>query len=230
MFGNHSWGLVLSGGGGKGAYQAGVLKAIQEANANIIAVAGASVGALNAAMFATYPVNSMVQIWKSISSEIALSQEHLGDLIRANAIPSLMRKSKITCYANGYNILTGKTEYYCLNEHHDEEIVKLLLASAAMPIVYPPVTFKGNLYWDGGILDNTPVEILYQKGFRNIIVVYLSPDVKEEVYKDTNMIYFAPSEKWGFLDGTLNFNYKDIRAKIDLGYREARKKILGMKK
>lgn len=226
MFQGKTWGLVLSGGGGKGAYEVGAMKAILEAGATITAVSGASVGALNAALFATYDIKSIIEIWNGICPEIALSQEELGNLIWANAIPSLMENSKISCYINCYNILTGKTDYYCLNRYGGEDIVKLLLASAAMPIIYPPVDFRDDLYWDGGLLDNTPIEILYEKGYRNLIVVYLNPERKKERYKDANIISFAPSEKWGFLDGTLNFNPSDIRERIEMGYQETKKTIL----
>ena len=45
------YGLVLAGGGTKGAYEVGVWKALKEMNINITAVVGASIGALNGALF-----------------------------------------------------------------------------------------------------------------------------------------------------------------------------------
>ena len=48
-------GLVLSGGGAKGAYQVGVVKALAEAGVRVDAVAGASIGALNGAIVAAAP-------------------------------------------------------------------------------------------------------------------------------------------------------------------------------
>lgn len=225
MFQDKSWGLVLSGGGGKGAYEVGAIKAILETGVKITGVVGASVGALNAALFATYDINGIIQIWSGIRPEIALSQEELGKLIRANAIPWLLQNSKMLCYVNAYNILTGENENFCLNDYMGEEIVKLLLASAAMPIIYPPVSFRGSLYWDGGLLDNTPIDVLYNLGYRNLIVIYLNPEAKMKQYKDANVIAFAPSENWGFLDGTLNFNPKDIRERIEMGYQETKRRI-----
>lgn len=51
-FSKDEWGLVLAGGGGKGAYQAGAFKALWEYGIQdyITAVSGASVGALNAVL------------------------------------------------------------------------------------------------------------------------------------------------------------------------------------
>jgi NTE family protein len=48
-------GLVLSGGGAKGAYQVGVVNALHELGAQVDAIAGASIGALNGAFLATAP-------------------------------------------------------------------------------------------------------------------------------------------------------------------------------
>lgn len=223
------WGLVLSGGGGKGAYQVGVLKAIVEKGVEITAISGASVGALNAALFATHDIDSIIEIWSKIRPEIALSQEGLSDLISANAIPYLMRQSNIMCHVDAYNILFGKNEYFRLNDYRGEEVEKLLLASSALPIVYPPVNFRGSLYWDGGMLDNTPIEVLYKQGYRNLLVIYLNPEDKVETYKDANVVAFAPKEKWGFLEGTLNFEGATIRKRIEQGYWETKEsKIKGV--
>lgn len=222
MFQDKTWGLVLSGGGGKGAYEVGAMKALIEAGVKINAVSGSSVGALNAALLATYDIKSIIEIWYGIRPEIALSQDNLEKLIWANAIPWLIRKSRIPCYVNAYNIQTGKNDDFYLNNYRGEAVVKILLASAAMPIIYPPVSFNDTLYWDGGLLENTPIDILYRKGYRNIIVIYLNPEAKKNRYKDANIISFAPKEKWGFLDGTINFNPKDIQERIELGYQETK--------
>lgn len=230
MLREKTWGLVLSGGGGKGAYEVGVIKALVEAGVKIAAVSGASVGALNAALFATYDVDSIIKIWSGITPEIALSQERLSDLITLNAVPYLLKRSDIVCYVNTYNIFTGKNENFHLNKYKRKEIEKLLLASSALPVVYPPVSFRGSLYWDGGILDNTPIEILYKKGYRNLLVVYLDPEDEKEKYRDANVVSFAPSEKWGFFEGTLNFERVDILERIEMGYFEARKEIIKLER
>lgn len=66
-------GLVLSGGGAKGAYQVGVLKAILEAGTRVDAVAGASIGALNAGILASAPslqigVARIEELWLALAS------------------------------------------------------------------------------------------------------------------------------------------------------------------
>ena len=76
-------GLVFSGGGGKGAYEIGVWKALQEfdiAN-NIQAVAGTSVGALNGALFLKGDHNVGEELWHNISPEqiLTIDIEHLAE-------------------------------------------------------------------------------------------------------------------------------------------------------
>jgi NTE family protein len=66
-------GLVLSGGGAKGAYQVGVLKALLGAGTRIDAVAGASIGALNAGILASAPslqvgVARMEELWLALAN------------------------------------------------------------------------------------------------------------------------------------------------------------------
>lgn len=84
MIKERKWGLVLAGGGGKGAYQIGVLKAIFEYGLEdqIVAVSGSSIGALNGALFAQGDFKVMESVWKDIEPEEILDvQATEADLI-----------------------------------------------------------------------------------------------------------------------------------------------------
>ena len=61
------YGLVLDGGGARGAYQIGAWKALKEAGIRINAVAGTSVGALNGALICMDDVEKAEQIWRDIA-------------------------------------------------------------------------------------------------------------------------------------------------------------------
>ena len=65
------YGLVLAGGGGKGAYQAGVFKALWECGLfdRILGIAGSSVGALNMCLFSQEDTELSEEIWKQIRSD-----------------------------------------------------------------------------------------------------------------------------------------------------------------
>ncbi len=65
--GDREYGLVLEGGGAKGAYQIGAWKAIREAGLSIKGIAGASVGALNGAMICMDEPEKAEYIWENIS-------------------------------------------------------------------------------------------------------------------------------------------------------------------
>ena len=82
-------GLVLSGGGAKGAYQVGVLKALLELGVGIDVVAGASIGAFNAAILASAPslavgVARMEELWLMLAKSSPLKHNmpaYLGLLL-----------------------------------------------------------------------------------------------------------------------------------------------------
>jgi NTE family protein len=69
---SRSVGLVLSGGGAKGAYQVGVIKCLADYGVRITAVSGASVGALNGALLvasrsAAAAVPRLVELWRAVA-------------------------------------------------------------------------------------------------------------------------------------------------------------------
>lgn len=76
-------GLVLSGGGGKGAYQIGVWKALREygIDNNITAVAGTSVGALNTVLFASGNLEMAEKIWCNLTTDTILSMKNIKETL-----------------------------------------------------------------------------------------------------------------------------------------------------
>ncbi|MCF6335769.1 MAG: patatin-like phospholipase family protein, partial [Spirochaetales bacterium] len=67
MCNRESYALVLAGGGAKGVYQIGAWKALRELKIELCAVAGASVGALNAALFAQNDYKLALDLWENIT-------------------------------------------------------------------------------------------------------------------------------------------------------------------
>ena len=63
---NKEYGLVLAGGGTKGAYQVGVWKALKELKINIKGIAGASIGSLNGALFLQDDFDMVENMYKNI--------------------------------------------------------------------------------------------------------------------------------------------------------------------
>ncbi|HRP68505.1 MAG TPA: patatin-like phospholipase family protein, partial [Turneriella sp.] len=194
-----TYALALSGGAALGAYQAGALKAIYEAGLNIRYIAGSSVGALNGYLAATGEIKELVEFWQGIDQKKLITMNSFTKLF-FSAIPSLLtdeiQRELVTKYARveklkdtgrefvctAININTGKLHFFeGHNAASDEELQLMILASAAVPGVFPPVEMNKHLYMDGGLVRNTPIEAFYRKNVHAVIGVSMEP----ETYPDT---------------------------------------------
>lgn len=70
------YGLVLAGGGTKGAYQLGALKALKELGIKTQAISGASIGALNAVMYIQNDLNKLEEMYKTAKATDFLKLEN----------------------------------------------------------------------------------------------------------------------------------------------------------
>ena len=71
------YGLVLEGGGGKGAYHIGAVKALQEMGIEIGGVAGVSVGALNGAMIVQGDTDRAYELWYNIDPSMVIKMDDI---------------------------------------------------------------------------------------------------------------------------------------------------------
>ena len=86
-------GLVLSGGGGKGPYQLGAIRALTEAGVDFSVVAGTSTGAINGALFLACGVEKAEELWTQSASYRLFVPTFKGlgaALLRAYGLTSLM--------------------------------------------------------------------------------------------------------------------------------------------
>ena len=86
-------GLVLEGGGAKGAYEIGACKALEEIGINITAVTGTSVGALNGALVAQHEIDKAYRLWSNIelSQVMNIEREKIDKLFRLEINPTDIR-------------------------------------------------------------------------------------------------------------------------------------------
>ncbi len=248
-FSGKEWGLVLAGGGGKGAYQIGVFRALTEKLIDnyITAVSGTSVGALNLILFAYNDLKLAEKIWCEISPDSFLevspemidfkeglvSRKGLTDILDNYIDMEVIRKNERTLYVNATDFGksdtdNGTSRYFLLNYKASEEIKKILLASSAMPVIYSPVMIGNNVFRDGGITDNLPIEPLYIEGIRHFIVVGLSTEteINYERYSDAEFLFIKPEKSIGeFWNGTLDFTSKGAKIRMEIGYMDAIRKI-----
>jgi len=70
-------GLCLSGGGARGAYQVGAMKALDELGilSQVEAYSGTSIGSVNASLIATMPIEQLMEIWFSVSPDMLKKTE-----------------------------------------------------------------------------------------------------------------------------------------------------------
>lgn len=114
-------GLVLSGGGAKGAYQVGVLKALQELGTRIDVLAGASIGSLNGAILAAAPdmsvgVSRLERLWSelAVNSPLALQVPYIQLLLAAGL--SLSGPASMLNWASALGLQSGLSNEGMLNE------------------------------------------------------------------------------------------------------------------
>ena len=89
-------GLIFAGGGGKGAYQIGVWKAMEEFGFNADMVAGTSVGALNAALYIQGDLTTAINLWENINSGDVLSLNEGSELINFLNVKFKISSEKLT--------------------------------------------------------------------------------------------------------------------------------------
>lgn len=243
---NEKWGLVLCGGGAKGAYQIGVWQALIEYGLfdKITGISGDSIGAINEIMMAGLDYQTAVDIWNRINfltifdtepdlidfEEGTFSRNEMLELMRHYVDYEKISGSPLDLFVNITYIgmqrdgTERRPVYETLNHKTNQQIEKLIMASSALPIIYEPVMIDGSYYRDGGMTDNMPIKPLYEKGYRNIIVVALSDKsvLNTDAYPDCEIFMIRPSKNLGDLfSGTLNFSRQQIDVRMKLGYRDA---------
>lgn len=159
-------GLVLSGGGMRGAAHIGAIKALEEHGIFPTHIAGTSAGAIVGALYAYgHSCEDMLTFLKGINildiKKYALNKPGLIDAekfypgfktyLKNDDFSSLKKQLTITAT----NILNGKLEIFKTGE-----LIRPVLASAAIPGIFAPVKINDSYYVDGGTLNNFPVELL----------------------------------------------------------------------
>lgn len=181
--------LVLAGGGSLGAVQVGMLQALVEEQVEFDLVVGASVGAINGAYFAARPnaqgVAELADFWRglhkadvfpfSLLDTLTAILRHRGHLLRASALQRLVRRSlpieliedsQLPLYIVTTNLLSGAEELLSSGN-----VEQALLASAAIPLVFPTVRIGEKFLIDGGVASNTPIASAVALGATRVVVV-----------------------------------------------------------
>lgn len=181
--------FVIAGGGSLGAVQVGMLKALQAAGIQADLVAGVSVGSLNAFCYACDPtaggIAALERIWLRIRREDIFPSPGLSDLWRMfrgtdHLIPSAplarllaahlpahdFESTRLPCSVVATDVLSGTAVTL-----ERGPILPALLASTAIPALFPPVEVDGRLLNDGGFAYQAPFEAAVAAGARRLYVL-----------------------------------------------------------
>lgn len=164
QIGSKSVGLVLSGGGVRGMAHIGVIKAMEEFGIEASVVAGSSVGALVGALYAAdKSVTDMLRFFKetplfkynyfAVAKPGLINTERFIDTFLQYFPEDRFEALKKELHVVATNLEKGEEVFI-----GQGELVKALLASAALPPVFSPVEYNGELHADGGIMNNFPSE------------------------------------------------------------------------
>lgn len=227
-----STGIVLGGGGARGAYEAGVLAGIVDVLGSdcpcalFDVICGTSVGAINAAWLAAHAdasgheVSGLVHKWTSLSLDRHLRPDlqgwfgrtrarHLGrglldprelealvedgvpwDRLHRNVRAGTIRALVVTAL----HVASGRTtifthlapgETYPASRdprrvHVAQQVTAdHVLASAAVPLLFPSRRIGSSYYADGGLRFNTPIAPALRMGVDKLVVIPLLQDFQE---------------------------------------------------
>src|SRR5262245_37847681 len=173
--------LVLSGGGSKGAYEAGVAAALVERGLPIRLVAGSSAGALNAAMLVDGRMDRLEALWRNLSRDRVYSlrgsvffagllpgwltlwavdqagslfdPQPLRELIESSLDLDRIRASPVRLLVVTADLARREQRLF----DNRTVTVDALMAAAAVPGAFPPVLVDGALLVDGGLVGRAPV-------------------------------------------------------------------------
>ena len=179
--------FVFAGGGSLGAVQVGMLRALVEAGVNPDLVVGSSVGAINAAYFAGAPdlagVERLAQIWAGLKRAdiFPVSLMRLFNLLRRPDYvvePDGLRRL-VRTHLHFANFENARLPLHIMATDQQGMSVRLsrgpvleaILASAAIPGVFPTVPIDGRHLMDGAIAANTPLRLAVELGATRIVIL-----------------------------------------------------------
>ncbi len=180
---------MLAGGGSLGAVQVGMLKALTRQRITCDFVAGASVGAINGAYFAGEPDQNGVArlecIWLGLRrvgvfplsplrtllglaglADHLIEPDSLRRLLEAELPYMCLEDARIPCHVTATDVLDGTEVVFSSGP-----AVPVLLASAAIPGLFPPVKVEDRYLMDGGVANNTPISAAIRAGATRVIVL-----------------------------------------------------------
>ena len=180
--------FVMAGGGSLGAVEVGMLQALLAWGEVPNFVVGASAGAINGAFFAAEPtlagVDKLQQVWCTLTRRdiFPLNLESVfalltrrGHLVDSSGLRRLLERhlpyrqlenTAVPIHIVASDMGTGDEVLISAGP-----VIDAVLASAAIPGVFPPVKINGQWLVDGGVAHNTPISTAIRLGATRVLVL-----------------------------------------------------------
>jgi len=183
--------FVLGGGGLLGAAEAGMASALLDAGIRPDVVCGTSVGAINGAALAADPTpagaKQLMGFWGALTNESALDGSMLrrvAEVVRRRTSlhdnGELRRMLRAQLPVHTFEELVVPFECVAASiekarEHwfHSGDLIEPVLASCALPGVFPPVRIGDEHFFDGGLVNSIPLDRAVQHGADTIWVLHV---------------------------------------------------------
>lgn len=181
-------GFVLGGGGSLGAAQVGMLQALRDRGVHADLVAGTSIGALNGAVVAADPVGAasrLAHLWYTLDAGQILpggwlrrlwtlwrSKNAIYDSPRiADLVNDEVGVTEIEDLVIPYAAIALDVETATAVRFTSGPLRTALLASSAIPGMFPVIERDGRRYYDGGLVTNVPVLDALAMGAQSLVVL-----------------------------------------------------------
>ena len=246
----HKIGIALSGGGARGIVHIGALKALEENGIYPTIISGTSAGSIVGVMYAHgYKPAEILEIagernmrWMlslRLPSRGFIRHTFLRKMLKRYIPEETFEELQKPLYVAIANLNTGKVEIRNSGPLHD-----VVIASSSVPVLYEPIPLEQYWYSDGGLLMNLPISPIRPLA-HYIIAVNLTPRIELASEELNTMSGIAGRS---FTLATINtiepelkyadvviepeeihqyskFNFSNITAMHEIGYRETLKHI-----